>query len=100
VPRKQATPCDRSRPRHPREAPLSPFEQRFGVVFDDCFAGELQRLRELEGQGLVTADADAIRLTAPLGRLLVRVVAAVFDRYLPPDAFRNGLSAEAASRVG
>jgi oxygen-independent coproporphyrinogen III oxidase len=75
-------------------------EQRFGVVFDDCFAGELQRLRELEGQGLVTADANAIRLTAPLGRLLVRVVAAVFDRYLPPDAFRNGLPAEQASRVG
>jgi oxygen-independent coproporphyrinogen-3 oxidase len=75
-------------------------EKRFGVVLDDSFAGELQRLRELEGQGLVTVDADAIRLTAPLGRLLVRVVAAVFDRYLPPDAFRNGLPVEQASRVG
>src|SRR5262249_41692638 len=75
-------------------------EKRFGVVFDDGFAGELQRLREPEGQGLVTVDADAIRLTAPLGRLVVRVVAAVFDRSLPPDAFRNGLPVEQASRVG
>jgi hypothetical protein len=35
----------------------------------------------------------------PLGRLLVRVVAAVFDRYLPRHAFREGLSAH-ASKVG
>ena len=39
-------------------------------------------------------DGTAIRLTA-LGRLLVRVIAAVFDAYLPPDAFREG-----ASKVG
>jgi hypothetical protein len=41
-----------------------------------------------------------IRLTAPLGRLLVRVVAAVFDAYLPPRAFREGLPAQFSSRVG
>jgi oxygen-independent coproporphyrinogen-3 oxidase len=74
-------------------------EVRFGLVFDDHFADEQSRLRELDDEGLVALEADAVRLTAPLGRLLVRVVAAVFDRYLPADAFRAGLSAR-ASQVG
>jgi oxygen-independent coproporphyrinogen-3 oxidase len=74
-------------------------EGRFGVAFDDYFAHEEARLRELSAEGLVTLEKDVIRLTAPLGRLLVRVVAAVFDRYLPRDAFYKGLSAR-ASKVG
>jgi oxygen-independent coproporphyrinogen-3 oxidase len=75
-------------------------EERFGITFDAYFADELQRLQELVGEGLVVVEADAVRLAAPLGRLLVRVVAAVFDRYLPPDAFREGLARHQSSRVG
>jgi oxygen-independent coproporphyrinogen-3 oxidase len=75
-------------------------QERFGVAFDDYFTDEIDRLSSLVEDGLVTVDRDAIRLTAPLGRLLVRVVAAVFDRYLPPEAFREGLPAQQASRVG
>jgi oxygen-independent coproporphyrinogen-3 oxidase len=75
-------------------------EGSFGIVFDDRFGPELQRLRELADQGLVVVEADAVRLTEPLGRLLVRVVAAVFDRYLPSFAFREGLPAHLSSRVG
>jgi oxygen-independent coproporphyrinogen-3 oxidase len=75
-------------------------EGRFGVVFDDYFAAELGRLRELVEEGLVTVGPDAVRVTVPLGRLLVRVVAAVFDRYLPPTAYREGLPAQLASRIG
>jgi oxygen-independent coproporphyrinogen-3 oxidase len=74
-------------------------EKDFGIDFDDYFADEELRLGELSDQGLVTLEADIIRLTAPLGRLLVRVVAAVFDRYLLRDAFREGMSAH-ASKVG
>jgi oxygen-independent coproporphyrinogen-3 oxidase len=74
-------------------------EGRFGIVFDDYFTDEESRLRELSDQGLVVLEADVIRLTAPLGRLLVRVVAAVFDPFLPRDAFRKGLSTQ-ASKVG
>jgi oxygen-independent coproporphyrinogen-3 oxidase len=74
-------------------------EGRFGIAFDDYFADEASRLRELSDQGLVTLGSDDIRLTEPLGRLLVRVAAAVFDRFLPRDAFREGLSAF-ASKVG
>jgi oxygen-independent coproporphyrinogen-3 oxidase len=75
-------------------------EARFGVAFDEHFADELRRLEGLVDQGIVRAEAGAVRLTEPLGRLLVRVVAAVFDRYLPADAFREGLSPALASRVG
>jgi oxygen-independent coproporphyrinogen-3 oxidase len=75
-------------------------EARFGIAFADYFAPELGRLARLEAEGLVTTEADQIRLTEPLGRLLVRAVAAVFDRYLPPDAYRTGLPAHQASRVG
>jgi oxygen-independent coproporphyrinogen-3 oxidase len=77
-----------------------PIEDAFAVAFDDYFAAELPRLGELEHEGLLTRDADTIRLTPLLGRLLVRVVAAVFDHYLPPEAFRAGLPAHLSSRVG
>jgi oxygen-independent coproporphyrinogen-3 oxidase len=75
-------------------------EDRFGIVFDEYFADELRRLQALADDGLVLVEADAIRLRGLLGRLLVRVVAAVFDHYLPAGAFGTGQSAHQASRVG
>ncbi len=75
-------------------------EEEFGIVFDNYFAAENCRLEELIDEGVVEDDGKTIRLTEPLGRLLVRVVAAVFDRYLPADALRGGLPARLASRVG
>lgn len=75
-------------------------EDRFNVVFDEYFGDELSRLNDLSNQGLMVLQSDAIRLTLPLGRLLVRVVAAVFDAYLPPDAYREGLPAQLSSKVG
>jgi oxygen-independent coproporphyrinogen-3 oxidase len=74
--------------------------RRFGIDFDDYFADELDRLRPLIDEGLVEDDGGALRLTEPLGRLLVRVAAAVFDRYLPPTAYREGLPPALSSRVG
>ncbi len=75
-------------------------ENTFAISFDSYFANELQRLESLVDEGVVEVSANAIRLSEPVGRLLVRVVAAVFDRYLPPRAFCEGLPAEKASRVG
>jgi oxygen-independent coproporphyrinogen-3 oxidase len=75
-------------------------EAEHGVSFDSYFATELMRLRHLTDAGLVTSDADTICLTSPLGRLLVRVVAAVFDAYLPANAYCEGLPAHLASKVG
>src|SRR5262249_36622039 len=74
--------------------------EQFGIDFDEYFAAEQARLHELVAEGLVVLDGEQIRLTAPPGRLLVRVVAAVFARYLPADAFRVGLPAQQSSRVG
>jgi len=72
----------------------------FGIDFESYFAEEKGRLVELVDDGLVTVGQGQVRLTEPLGRLLVRVVAAVFDRYLPPDAFRTGLAPQMASKAG
>jgi oxygen-independent coproporphyrinogen-3 oxidase len=63
-------------------------ERRFGIVFSDYFARELARLTGPDSpaaHGLVTVSEGAIDLT-PTGRLLVRVVAMHFDRYLDARA--------------
>lgn len=66
-------------------------EQRFDVTLPEYFGRELDILKELAGDGLVTLDADGvIRVTYPVGRVLLRNVAAVFDAYLHPDAYRVG----------
>jgi oxygen-independent coproporphyrinogen-3 oxidase len=75
-------------------------QREFGIDFDDYFADECRRLLRLVADGLVEQSRDQLRLTAPTGRLLMRVVAAIFDRYLPPRAFCDGLAADSASRVG
>ncbi|MFO0945186.1 MAG: oxygen-independent coproporphyrinogen III oxidase [Planctomycetota bacterium] len=74
-------------------------ERQFGIRFSHYFAEELDRLQELESLGLLTVGRE-IRLTQPLGRLLVRAPAAVFDHYLPPLAYKNGLPAGQSSAVG
>ncbi|HVP30996.1 MAG TPA: oxygen-independent coproporphyrinogen III oxidase [Myxococcota bacterium] len=55
----------------------------FGGSFARDFAGELARLEPLEIDGLVTRERDGRLGVTPLGRLLVRNVAMVFDAYLP-----------------
>jgi oxygen-independent coproporphyrinogen-3 oxidase len=52
-----------------------------GATFADYFEPELVRLRELEGDGLLVIGAAGLVVT-PKGRLLIRNVAMVFDRYL------------------
>ncbi|MHC4947018.1 MAG: radical SAM protein, partial [Planctomycetota bacterium] len=65
--------------------------REFDIDFDTYFARELAAMRHLETEGLVTIGADgAIEPTWPLGRVLLRNVAAVFDGYLEPDAWRAG----------
>ena len=66
-------------------------ESRFDIDFADYFAREMTILRELEGDGLVTMDESGdFEVTRPLGRVLMRNVAAVFDAYLDPEAYRVG----------
>jgi oxygen-independent coproporphyrinogen-3 oxidase len=51
------------------------------IDFDSYFARELRDLERLAADGLVEIDDDWIHVT-PRGRLLVRSVCMVFDRYL------------------
>jgi oxygen-independent coproporphyrinogen III oxidase len=57
------------------------FEERFNIDFQRYFRGELRELDQLEGDGLVTREAAGLRIH-PRGRMLLRNVAMVFDRYL------------------
>jgi oxygen-independent coproporphyrinogen-3 oxidase len=51
------------------------------------FAAEIADLREMEKGGLLTIDDRWISVQ-PRGRLLVRAIAMVFDRYLRADRER------------
>jgi len=51
------------------------------IDFDEYFAPELERLQTFEREGLVTLEPDWISVT-PRGRMLVRNLCMVFDRYL------------------
>jgi oxygen-independent coproporphyrinogen-3 oxidase len=58
------------------------FEAAFGRPFAERFAPELAELDPLIADGLVTRAEDGSLAVMPLGRLLVRNVAMVFDAYL------------------
>jgi len=59
------------------------FEAVFGVGLEAAFGPELARLEPLERDGLVERGPRGGFAVTPLGRLLVRNVAMVFDAYLP-----------------
>ena len=57
------------------------FEAAYGIRFAETFAPQLERLRGFAEDGLVLLSGDKLEvLTA--GRMLVRNIAMVFDRYL------------------
>lgn len=63
-----------------------------GVDFERYFASECRRIERLIEDGLVERSANGgIRLTHPLGRVLMRNVAAVFDGYLDEEAPWTGM---------
>lgn len=61
------------------------------VDFDRYFSAELTELREFEQFGMVELDDQEIRVTSK-GRLLVRNICMVFDRYLRQDQERRRYS--------
>lgn len=63
------------------EVSIPALEQAFPIVFRDYFAPELERLRALEADGLLTVGPEWLTVTTK-GRLLIRNVCMVFDRYL------------------
>jgi len=63
------------------ELAFTEIENQFGIRFADYFNGELQALTPMQADGLLTVSADTISVL-PAGRLLIRNICMVFDRYL------------------
>src|SRR5262249_26630315 len=61
---------------------IESIELAYLVDFRQYFAAELADLRRLAREGLVELESEWITVT-PRGRLLVRAICMVFDRYLP-----------------
>ena len=61
------------------------------IDFQHYFSAELEHLRTLQDEGLLTLDAQALRVTQA-GWFLVRAIAMVFDRYLQADRTRARFS--------
>jgi len=55
-------------------------EERFGVVLDQVFAVDLERLQPLAREGLARLETDSIGAT-PTGELFIRNLAMCFDTY-------------------
>ena len=60
---------------------MAAYEQRYGVVFADYFAEDLQRLQALQADGLAQVKDGVISATH-WGRPLLRLLAMCFDPYL------------------
>ncbi|HEX8956896.1 MAG TPA: oxygen-independent coproporphyrinogen III oxidase [Burkholderiaceae bacterium] len=71
------------------ELSIASVETAFPITFDEYFADEIVRLKPMIEDGLVTMEDGWISVT-PRGRLLVRNICMVFDRYLAqqPSAVR------------
>jgi oxygen-independent coproporphyrinogen-3 oxidase len=67
------------------ELSMPSIEQAYPIAFASYFSAELERLKVLEADGLVSIGPEWLSVT-PKGRLLVRNVCMVFDRYLSQAA--------------
>ena len=63
------------------ELSIKSLELAYPITFASYFATELEKLRALEADGLLNIDPEWITVT-PKGRLLIRNICMVFDRYL------------------
>jgi oxygen-independent coproporphyrinogen-3 oxidase len=69
------------------ELSMEAIEQAHLIDFRDYFSSELEDLQAMAQAGLVSIDEEWISVQ-PAGRLLVRGIAMVFDRYLRTDRER------------
>lgn len=60
---------------------IARIEERYNIRFADYFAPELDDLALMQKDGLLSLDGSEIQIE-PAGRLLIRNVCMVFDRYL------------------
>lgn len=62
-----------------------------GIDFRDYFASEIERLKPLAADDLIELDKNGVTIT-PKGRLLLRSIAMVFDRYIDQKENDNRFS--------
>ena len=68
---------------------IQALEREWGIRFLDYFGAEQDELRRMQDDGLLEQDDSHITIL-PAGRLLVRNICMVFDRYLrEPDQSRR-----------
>jgi len=60
---------------------ITDLEKQFKIDFQACFNNEITELERFQLDGLITISNDLIRVL-PAGRLLIRNICMVFDRYL------------------
>ncbi|MDR3056304.1 MAG: oxygen-independent coproporphyrinogen III oxidase [Zoogloeaceae bacterium] len=73
------------------ELSIESIESAHLINFKTCFAAELEDLRSLQSAGLVKLDDEWITVLPP-GRMLVRAISMIFDRYLRADRQRTRYS--------
>ncbi|MFO7975207.1 MAG: oxygen-independent coproporphyrinogen III oxidase [Candidatus Hydrogenedentota bacterium] len=64
-------------------------QRRYGIVFDEYFATEMEVIDEFRDEGFVEWD-DAGISVLPLGQVFVRNIAMVFDAYLKGKEAQSG----------
>jgi oxygen-independent coproporphyrinogen-3 oxidase len=73
------------------ELSIESIESAHLIDFHKYFAAELDDLKEMERAGLLKIEREWITVLPP-GRMLVRVISMVFDRYLRADRQRTRYS--------
>lgn len=63
------------------ELSIASLETAYPITFSSYFASELEKLKLLADDGLLTIDEEWLSVT-PKGRLLIRNICMTFDRYL------------------
>jgi oxygen-independent coproporphyrinogen-3 oxidase len=63
------------------ELDMQAIGRKYGIDFEDYFAREMQDLAAMANDGLLELEHAVIRVK-PVGRLLIRNICMVFDRYL------------------
>lgn len=67
---------------------FSEIEDKYRINFNDYFYNELTVLKAMQDDGLLNIDTESIRVL-PAGRLLIRNICTVFDKYLRQQQSEN-----------
>lgn len=70
---------------------MKAFGQQHSLVFADYFKEEMGRLSQYITDNLIQIDGDTIDVQ-PGGRLLIRAICKVFDKYIPAEEIQKGYS--------